>query len=118
MSFILSRFRFLSSLITPLAIALNAIPIFVLVAVLVGRLVSGIVQRRSQVTVAQRQVRELDEHVGRESKHLVEHLLHVGRLVVDGEGGQKADGRGGSTHVSKCSAGKTRGNAPVTPSSR
>lgn len=36
---------------------------FVVVAVLVGRLVSGIVHRRSQVTVAQRQVRELDEHV-------------------------------------------------------
>jgi len=34
MSFILSRFRLLSSLVTPLAIALNAIPIFVLVAVL------------------------------------------------------------------------------------
>lgn len=34
MSFILSRFRFLSQLITPLAISLNAIPIFVLVAVL------------------------------------------------------------------------------------
>ena len=34
MSFILSRYRFLGELITPLAIALNAIPIFVLVAVL------------------------------------------------------------------------------------
>jgi len=34
MSFILSRFRFLSQLVTPLAISLNAIPIFVLVAVL------------------------------------------------------------------------------------
>jgi K+-sensing histidine kinase KdpD len=36
---------------------------FIVVAVLVGRLVSGIVHRRSQVSVAQRQVRELDEHV-------------------------------------------------------
>jgi len=34
MSFVLSRFRFLGELITPLAISLNAIPIFVLVAVL------------------------------------------------------------------------------------
>ena len=36
MSFILSRFRFLNSLITPLALALNAVPIFVLVAVLIN----------------------------------------------------------------------------------
>ena len=34
MSFALSRYRFLGELVTPLAIALNAIPIFVLVAVL------------------------------------------------------------------------------------
>jgi NitT/TauT family transport system permease protein len=34
MSFVLSRYRFLGELVTPLAIALNAIPIFVLVAVL------------------------------------------------------------------------------------
>lgn len=34
MSFILSRYRFLGEVVTPLAIALNAIPIFVLVAVL------------------------------------------------------------------------------------
>ena len=34
MSFVLSRYRFLGELITPLAVALNAIPIFVLVAVL------------------------------------------------------------------------------------
>ncbi|NBQ45622.1 MAG: ABC transporter permease subunit, partial [Actinobacteria bacterium] len=36
MSFILSRYRFLGELITPLAIALNAIPIFVLVNVAKG----------------------------------------------------------------------------------
>lgn len=34
MSFVLSRYRILNQLITPLAVALNAIPIFVLVAVL------------------------------------------------------------------------------------
>jgi NitT/TauT family transport system permease protein len=34
MSFVLSRYRFLGEVVTPLAIALNAIPIFVLVAVL------------------------------------------------------------------------------------
>ena len=34
MSFVLSRWRFLGEVVTPLAIALNAIPIFVLVAVL------------------------------------------------------------------------------------
>lgn len=34
MSFILSRFGFLNQIITPLAVALNAVPIFVLVAVL------------------------------------------------------------------------------------
>jgi len=34
MSFVLSRFSFLNQLITPLAVALNAVPIFVLVAVL------------------------------------------------------------------------------------
>jgi NitT/TauT family transport system permease protein len=34
MSFVLSRFGFLNQLITPLAVALNAVPIFVLVAVL------------------------------------------------------------------------------------
>ncbi len=34
MSFVLSRFKFLNEIITPLAVALNAVPIFVLVAVL------------------------------------------------------------------------------------
>ena len=34
MSFVLSRFRFLNQIVTPLAVALNAVPIFVLVAVL------------------------------------------------------------------------------------
>ena len=34
MSFVLSRFRFLNQIISPLAVALNAVPIFVLVAVL------------------------------------------------------------------------------------
>ncbi|MEK7292707.1 MAG: ABC transporter permease, partial [Actinomycetota bacterium] len=34
MSFVLSRFRIFGELVTPLAVALNAIPIFVLVAVL------------------------------------------------------------------------------------
>ena len=34
MSFVLSRFKFLNQIITPLAVALNAVPIFVLVAVL------------------------------------------------------------------------------------
>ena len=34
MSFVLSRYKFLNQIITPLAVALNAVPIFVLVAVL------------------------------------------------------------------------------------
>jgi len=52
MSFVLSRFRFLNNLITPLAIALNAIPIFVLVAVLNNMFaITSEVPRRIMVTL-------------------------------------------------------------------
>ncbi len=52
MSFILSRFRFLSQLITPLAISLNAIPIFVLVAVLNNMYsITSEIPRRFMVTL-------------------------------------------------------------------
>ena len=52
MSFILSRFGFLNQLITPLAIALNAIPIFVLVAVLNNMFaITSEVPRRIMVTL-------------------------------------------------------------------
>lgn len=52
MSFILSRFRFLGELITPLAISLNAIPIFVLVAVLNNMYsITSEIPRRFMVTL-------------------------------------------------------------------
>jgi NitT/TauT family transport system permease protein len=52
MSFILSRFRFLSQLVTPLAISLNAIPIFVLVAVLNNMYsITSEIPRRFMVTL-------------------------------------------------------------------
>ncbi|MSY47415.1 MAG: ABC transporter permease subunit [Actinobacteria bacterium] len=52
MSFILSRFRFLNELVTPLAISLNAIPIFVLVAVLNNMYsITSEVPRRFMVTL-------------------------------------------------------------------
>ena len=52
MSFILSRFRFLSKLVTPLAISLNAIPIFVLVAVLNNMYsITSEIPRRFMVTL-------------------------------------------------------------------
>ena len=52
MSFILSRFRFLSQIITPLAISLNAIPIFVLVAVLNNMYsITSEIPRRFMVTL-------------------------------------------------------------------
>ena len=52
MSFVLSRFRILNQLITPLAIALNAIPIFVLVAVLNNMYsITSEIPRRFMVTL-------------------------------------------------------------------
>lgn len=52
MSLVLSRFRVLNDLITPLAIALNAIPIFVLVAVLNNMFaITSEVPRRIMVTL-------------------------------------------------------------------
>ena len=52
MSFILSRYRFLGELITPLAIALNSIPIFVLVAVLNNMYsITSEIPRRVMVTL-------------------------------------------------------------------
>ncbi|NBU06398.1 MAG: ABC transporter permease subunit [Acidimicrobiia bacterium] len=52
MSFVLSRFGFLNQLITPLAIALNAIPIFVLVAVLNNMYsITSEIPRRIMVTL-------------------------------------------------------------------
>jgi NitT/TauT family transport system permease protein len=52
MSFILSRFRFLNELVTPLAISLNAIPIFVLVAVLNNMYsITSEIPRRFMVTL-------------------------------------------------------------------
>lgn len=52
MSLVLSRFRVLSDLVTPLAIALNAIPIFVLVAVLNNMFaITSEVPRRIMVTL-------------------------------------------------------------------
>jgi len=52
MSLVLSRFRLLNDLITPLAIALNAIPIFVLVAVLNNMFaITSEVPRRVMVTL-------------------------------------------------------------------
>ena len=52
MSFVLSRFRFLGELITPLAIALNAVPIFVLVAVLNNMYsITSEIPRRVMVTL-------------------------------------------------------------------
>ena len=52
MSLVLSRFRVLNDLITPLAIALNAIPIFVLVAVLNNMFaITSEVPRRVMVTL-------------------------------------------------------------------
>ena len=52
MSFVLSRFRFLGELITPLAISLNAIPIFVLVAVLNNMYsITSEIPRRFMVTL-------------------------------------------------------------------
>ncbi len=52
MSFILSRYRFLGELVTPLAIALNAIPIFVLVAVLNNMYsITSEISRRVMVTL-------------------------------------------------------------------
>ncbi len=52
MSFILSRYRFLGELVTPLAIALNAIPIFVLVAVLNNMYsITSEIPRRVMVTL-------------------------------------------------------------------
>ncbi len=52
MSFILSRFRFLSQLVTPQAISLNAIPIFVLVAVLNNMYsITSEIPRRFMVTL-------------------------------------------------------------------
>ena len=52
MSLVLSRFRILNELVTPLAIALNAIPIFVLVAVLNNMFaITSEVPRRIMVTL-------------------------------------------------------------------
>jgi NitT/TauT family transport system permease protein len=52
MSFVLSRYRFLGELVTPLAIALNAIPIFVLVAVLNNMYsITSEIPRRFMVTL-------------------------------------------------------------------
>ena len=52
MSFVLSRFGFLNQLITPLAVALNAIPIFVLVAVLNNMYsITSEIPRRIMVTL-------------------------------------------------------------------
>ena len=52
MSFILSRYRFLGELVTPLAIALNAIPIFVLVAILNNMYsITSEIPRRVMVTL-------------------------------------------------------------------
>lgn len=52
MSFVLSRFSFLNQLITPLAISLNAIPIFVLVAVLNNMYsITSEIPRRFMVTL-------------------------------------------------------------------
>ncbi|MFZ9292062.1 MAG: ABC transporter permease [Ilumatobacteraceae bacterium] len=52
MSFVLSRFRVLNQLITPLAIALNAVPIFVLVAVLNNMYsITSEIPRRVMVTL-------------------------------------------------------------------
>jgi NitT/TauT family transport system permease protein len=52
MSFALSRFRFLSQLISPLAVALNAVPIFVLVAVLNNMFsITSEIPRRIMVTL-------------------------------------------------------------------
>jgi NitT/TauT family transport system permease protein len=52
MSFILSRFRFLGELVNPLAIALNAIPIFVLVAILNNMYsITSEIPRRVMVTL-------------------------------------------------------------------
>lgn len=51
-SFILSRFRFLNEIVTPLAISLNAIPIFVLVAVLNNMYsITSEIPRRFMVTL-------------------------------------------------------------------
>jgi len=52
MAFVLSRYRFLGELVTPLAIALNAIPIFVLVAVLNNMYsITSEIPRRFMVTL-------------------------------------------------------------------
>lgn len=52
MSFALSRFRILNELVTPLAVALNAIPIFVLVAVLNNMFsITSEIPRRIMVTL-------------------------------------------------------------------
>jgi NitT/TauT family transport system permease protein len=52
MSFALSRFRILSQLVTPLAVALNAIPIFVLVSVLNNMYsITSEIPRRIMVTL-------------------------------------------------------------------
>ena len=52
MSFLLSKFRVLSELMTPLAVALNAIPIFVLVAVLNNMFsITSEIPRRIMVTL-------------------------------------------------------------------
>lgn len=52
MSFLLARFRVLDQLVTPLAIALNAVPIFVLVAVLNNMFsITSEVPRRLMVTL-------------------------------------------------------------------
>lgn len=52
MSFVLSRYRVLSELITPLAVALNAIPIFVLVSVLNNMYsITSEIPRRIMVTL-------------------------------------------------------------------
>ena len=52
MSFVLARFRLLNDLVTPLAIALNAVPIFVLVAVFNNMFsITSEVPRRLMVTL-------------------------------------------------------------------
>ena len=52
MSFGLSRFRFLNQIVTPLAVALNAVPIFVLVAVLNNMYsITSEIPRRVMVTL-------------------------------------------------------------------
>ena len=52
MSFLLARFRLLNDLMTPLAIALNAVPIFVLVAVFNNMFsITSEVPRRLMVTL-------------------------------------------------------------------